>query len=191
MNTKENTSKELTLSANDGYPVIRKAVRMLRAGCQANAYTRWLQPRELVRKGTKASSHPIGWSVELPNRGSISITPDAIIGFTVKASVDRILLLSVDYGSLPVSDEGEDSLFLRTKALVEAACNQPGIRLRSAHVFVAWIMRNSKRLEELRNLTVDLGYPGILFVEESTFFQSEDVLFVKWKRSNGSSESIV
>lgn len=73
----------------------------------------------------------------------------AIAGYRDANVATSSELLSVDYGLLPISSATGDSLFLRTQALVVAATNQPKTKLKPSQIFVAWIMRNTQRLDEL------------------------------------------
>lgn len=181
----------MVLGAKDGFPAARQAKRLFRQACQNNPYVRWLPPREIVSSEARELPLPLSWTVALSSGRMVSITPDEILGFDVDGSISRLLLLSIDYGTLPVSDPVADSLLLRTEALVAARKREAVRDLCPAKVIVAWIMEDLKRLEELRRLCSERNYSDVCLIDEQTFFSFQDVLAIKWHMSDGPSHTLI
>jgi hypothetical protein len=186
------------LGANDGFPAVRKATRHFRDACKARSDVRWRTPKQLLAKDSRNSPMPLSWIAHVFDYcDTVSVTPDQIIGFTVGKSAPRILLLSVDYGGLPVESLMGDSLFLRTQALTEARDRFERFEPWSMYPliqgwhFVAWIMHNLNRLNELSRLCAEKHLNNVLLIDHETFFAEQDPLAMRWYRPGLPAQSIV
>jgi hypothetical protein len=179
----------VNLFANDHFPFARMVIRRFRDACRENPYTRWLQPKQILRPEYKELALPLSSTVIIGEH-TISVTPNEIIGFKVSGSSTRILLIGVDYGRLPIERGIDDSVFLRTRALV-AAISPLNRQLRPGQIIVAWIMDNSERLQELKFLCRDHAYSRVRLVDKKTFVEIDDVLSIKWENSDNESHTLI
>lgn len=188
---------DLILSANDGAPLLRKAVRLFRHDCKHYPDTSWLPAKQLLRKEHRDLHLPLSWTVTIPERGVVSITPDEIIGFKVDGSSSRILLLCGDHINVPVQSESGDSLFLRTQALVAARDgSSPGkdkaqTYLRSSRFLIVWILENANRVQELKRLCEEHSFSNILLTDEETFLATQNRLGIEWEQVGYPAHTII
>ena len=168
-------------------------MRRFRQACRENFYTQWLQPKQVLSKEFRDTLRPpLSWAVEVPRRGIVSTTPDATIGFAVKGSTRRILLLCVDDGLLPVTKETGDSLFLRTEALVlSIEKTRLASRLRFGRILVLWVMKNQDRLEQLKLACALQKYYRVCLVDQRTFENTENALEIRWEMPNQPTHTLI
>jgi hypothetical protein len=188
---------QINLNANDGFPLLRKAISRFRNGCKANAYTKWIPEKLLLRKECRHLKLPLSWNVSVPGGHRVSMTPDEIIGFKVEGSITRILLLCGDHMDVSVQGDRGDSLFLRTQALVSAKRNPlPGedraqTYFRPAQILIVWILGTPQRLHQLSRLCEDRGYSDVFLTDEETFLTSQNPLEIKWRQAGQSPHPLI
>jgi hypothetical protein len=164
-------------------------VRRFRQECPTNEYTRWLPRRKLLNKRARAAGLvlPSSWIVHLPERAPIIIKPDAIIGFEVFGSADRILILMVDTGEMHVESDSGDSLLLRTSAIRGADMGM----LRQSRRLIAWIMHSPERSRQLKDACVRHGLDWVCLTDRDAIIASPTVIFIRWQVSGQADQTIV
>ena len=186
---------KINLRSKSNSALLKSAVNRFRDGCGENFWTTWLPRRKLLSKRVRSSSPEFAWTVTLPEHRSMTVQPDAVIGFDVKGSSRRVIFLSIDDGSLPVHSKTGDSIHLRTRGLLAARdlhdSNSPGELFGYVGIIVMWIMQNDRRVEELKCLLESEREPGIALIDASTFFEIDNVLYIKWEMPGRERQTII
>ncbi len=181
----------IVLSGQNDSPRVRIAENRIREACRYSSFVRLVPPRNLFACNVKSLPLPPSWTVQLGETFSASVQADAIVCFEHYESIPRVLLLCVDTGKEPVESSREASLFLRTTALFRARAEKTRHQFLNSQIAIVWIVRNAKRMEQLRRCCDSGGMDQIYLITERDFIFCDDVLSLLWQLPDGSFRSLI